>query len=227
MICFAILTRVVSPQIPIPPGDRHPLGDPIGLFGDGVYAPSILERTEPEYSHEARIARLNGTVVLSVVVGEDGRTRDMMIKRSLGLGLDEQALATVGAWRFKPGKKDGSVVPVHAAQIELDFHLPTEPGSWYLRRAQFDTPAGADRPLVLKSVYPEAVAGGGVDATLSFTIDANGRPQAVSIDTSSSASAARELRKTLESGWQFKPAMMGGSPVAARCTFEFARLSKF
>jgi TonB family protein len=57
-----------------------------------------------------------------VIVGPDGRTRDIRVSRTLGLGLDEKAIEAVKTWRFEPGKKDGKPVSV-AVNIEVEFRL--------------------------------------------------------------------------------------------------------
>src|SRR5258708_4907619 len=60
-----------------------------------------VQRTEPEYSEEARVAGLEGVVLLAAVIAEDGSARDMRVTRPVGLGLDEKAIETVKEWRFK------------------------------------------------------------------------------------------------------------------------------
>lgn len=90
--------------------------------GNGVTPPTLAYKVEPEYAEEARLAKYQGTVVVSVVVAADGTAQDMKVVRGLGLGLDEQALKAIGAWRFTPGTKDGQPVPV-VATIEVNFRL--------------------------------------------------------------------------------------------------------
>jgi len=90
--------------------------------GGGVSAPRVLYAPDPQYSEEARKAKYQGTVILWVVVGPDGRTREMRVQRSLGLGLDEQALEAVKQWRFEPSRKDGQPVAVQI-NIEVNFRL--------------------------------------------------------------------------------------------------------
>jgi protein TonB len=89
-------------------------------IGGSVSAPSVLSRVEPEYSEEARKAKWQGTVVLTLVVDEHGLPQAMKVTRSLGLGLDQKAIEAVSKWRFKPGMKDGKPVPV-IATIEVTF----------------------------------------------------------------------------------------------------------
>ncbi|HVH88462.1 MAG TPA: energy transducer TonB [Terriglobales bacterium] len=89
---------------------------------DGVSAPRLIYKLEPEFSPEARQAKHQGTVVLSLVVGADGRTRAIHVARSLGMGLDEKAIEAVRGWRFEPAMKDGKPVAV-AVSIEVSFRL--------------------------------------------------------------------------------------------------------
>jgi TonB family protein len=90
-------------------------------IGAGV-APKLLYKLEPSYSDEARAAKVQGVVVLSVVVGTDGKTSDIQLRKGLGYGLDEQALNAITQWTFKPGMRDGMAVPVQAS-IEVNFRL--------------------------------------------------------------------------------------------------------
>jgi TonB family protein len=90
--------------------------------GNGVAAPILLYKKEPEYSEEARVAKISGTVVLSVVIGVDGHAVSATLARSIGFGLDEQALDAVMQWRFQPGTQNGLPVPVQA-MIEVNFRL--------------------------------------------------------------------------------------------------------
>lgn len=72
-----------------------------GEIGGGVYraggvtAPRLIYGPEPEFSEEARKARFQGTVVLWLVVGPDGRTHDIRVQQSLGMGLDEKAIEAI------------------------------------------------------------------------------------------------------------------------------------
>ncbi len=97
-------------------------GDGVYRIGDGVSAPRLLRRVEPEYSDEARKARWQGTVVLAVEVWPDGRAHNIRILQALGLGLDERAVEAVEQWRFEPGRKGGEPVKVRA-QVEVNFRL--------------------------------------------------------------------------------------------------------
>ena len=104
------------------PGHGGGIGGGVFHVGGGVSAPKPIFSPDPEYSEEARKAKYQGTVVLALVVGPDGRPRDMKVLRSLGLGLDEKALEAVKNWRFEPAVKDGKPVSVQIS-VEVDFRL--------------------------------------------------------------------------------------------------------
>jgi protein TonB len=104
------------------PGEGGGVGGGAYKIGGGVSAPVPIFKVEPEYSEEARKAKFQGTVLLAIVVTEDGRTSNVRVLRPLGMGLDEKAVEAVMKWRFKPGYKDGHAVPVQA-NVEVNFRL--------------------------------------------------------------------------------------------------------
>ena len=94
----------------------------LGLGGGAATQPVLLSKTEPEYSEEARKARLTGTVVLHIVVDAQGLAKDITVSRSLGLGLDDRAIEAVKKWKFKPGRVNGKPAAVEA-YVEVNFRL--------------------------------------------------------------------------------------------------------
>src|SRR5580704_6816428 len=105
-------------------GDGRGGGIGGGVFrvGGGVSAPKAVFAPDPEYSEEARKAKYQGTCVLWLIVGPDGRPRDIRVARTLGLGLDEKAIEAVKNWKFEPAMKDGKPVAVEIS-VQVDFHL--------------------------------------------------------------------------------------------------------
>jgi periplasmic protein TonB len=84
--------------------------------------PKLLHAEEPEYSDEARRARHQGSVLLAIEVDVSGRATNIRVVRSLGLGLDERAVAAVQKWRFRPAMAGGRAVTA-PAQVQVTFHL--------------------------------------------------------------------------------------------------------
>ena len=104
------------------PGSMAGTGGGIFRVGGGVSPPKATFAPDPEYSEEARKAKYQGTVVLFLIVGPDGRPRDIRVARSLGMGLDEKAIEAVRRWRFEPAQKDGRAVAVQI-NVEVNFNL--------------------------------------------------------------------------------------------------------
>jgi periplasmic protein TonB len=90
--------------------------------GRGVTPPQLVYKVEPEFSEEARKAKHQGRVVLTIEVDASGNVRNVRIRQSLGLGLDEKAMDAVSHWRFRPGVVDGKPV-ITEAVVEVNFQL--------------------------------------------------------------------------------------------------------
>ena len=107
----------------IGPGNGPSYGG-AGVFtvGNGVTAPELISKVEPEYSEEARKAKFSGSVLLSVIINTDGKAEEIRVVKSVGMGLDEKAIEAVQKWRFRPGRNKGVPVKVRA-QIEVNFRL--------------------------------------------------------------------------------------------------------
>lgn len=103
-------------------GEGHGTGGGAYRIGGDVSSPVLILKTEPEYSEEARKAKYSGSVLLTIVVDQNGVPRDIRVVRPLGLGLDEKAIEAVRKWRFRPGTKSGRPVAVQA-QVEVSFRL--------------------------------------------------------------------------------------------------------
>jgi TonB family protein len=104
------------------PGYGGGIGGGVYRLGNGVSPPRPIYSPDPEFSEEARKAKYQGTVVLTLIVGADGRAHEIEVRRSLGMGLDEKAIEAVQRWKFEPARKDGLAVAV-MVNVEVNFHL--------------------------------------------------------------------------------------------------------
>lgn len=91
-------------------------------IGPGIVAPKVIEKSEPTYTDEAKAAKIEGTVGLTIVVGTDQMAHDIRVTRSLDPGLDASAIRSIMAWRFQPATKNGKPVSV-VAKIDVNFRL--------------------------------------------------------------------------------------------------------
>lgn len=98
----------------------HRLGK-VYKVGKKVSAPEPIYKPEPPYTPEAKRAHLSGPVVLWAIIDAKGRVVEANEQsKPLGKGLDESALNTVRTWKFKPGLRNGSPVPVKV-MVEVYF----------------------------------------------------------------------------------------------------------
>jgi protein TonB len=98
-------------------------GNGTGGVGTAIRFPECSYCPRPEYSDQARLAKYQGSVMLSVVVLANGKPGKIEILKGVGMGLDDKAIEAVRTWQFKPaigrdGKPVATVVP-----IEVVFQL--------------------------------------------------------------------------------------------------------
>ena len=91
-------------------------------------APRPISKPAPLYSEQARKSHREGVVTLGLVVDSDGSTRDIHVVKSVGDGLDEQAIDAVRQWKFEPGTYQEKPVPVQL-NIEISFRFSANSSS--------------------------------------------------------------------------------------------------
>jgi TonB family protein len=96
---------------------------PIATIGNGVTAPSPVYNPAASYTPEARHDRIEGTLVLAIVIDTGGNVSDVQeTSEPLGEGLDKSAIDTVKTWKFNPATRDGVPVAVRV-MVEVSFRL--------------------------------------------------------------------------------------------------------
>jgi TonB family protein len=118
-----------QPKSPAAVAAGAPIDDftgPVARPGNGVTNPAVVSQVTPQYDEQARVNKIEGSVLLLLVVDESGAARNIKVVRSLDPGLDQKAIEAVRKWKFKPGQKDGNPVAVQA-QIQVTFKLLDKP----------------------------------------------------------------------------------------------------
>ena len=90
-------------------------------IGGDVSAPRIIQKFEPEYTQSAKEKKVQGSVLLALVIDASGNPKDIRVLRSLDQGLDENAITAVSQWDFAPAMKEGKPVAVDA-KVEINYH---------------------------------------------------------------------------------------------------------
>jgi TonB family protein len=98
------------------PTNSTPAPVPGEVEAPGIYTP------QPDYTVQARTAHLEGVCTLSLIVGLDGKTSNIVFVKKLGMGLDEKAVEAVRKWKFEPGRKYGHPLMTHLT-LSIQFKL--------------------------------------------------------------------------------------------------------
>jgi TonB family protein len=108
----------------IGPGEGGGTGGGVYRPGSGIVNPRIVREVKPQYTADAMLAKVQGTVLLECVVLPDGTMGRVEVVRSLDptFGLDQEAIKAARQWRFVPGTRFGEAVAV-LVTIELAFTL--------------------------------------------------------------------------------------------------------
>ena len=106
----------------IGPGSGGNMGGGPRRIGGGVSAPQLIFSVEPEFSEEARKAKVAGNVLVNLWVDTNGNPSHVRVIRGVGMGLDEKAKEAVMQYRFKPAMENGKPVLVEL-NVEVNFKI--------------------------------------------------------------------------------------------------------
>jgi periplasmic protein TonB len=104
------------------PGSGGNMGGGVHHPGGGISAPQVLFQPEPEFSEEARRAKVSGNVEVYLWVDEHGNPSHVRVVRGIGMGLDEKAVEAVRQYRFKPAMENGKPVTVEM-YVDVVFQI--------------------------------------------------------------------------------------------------------
>ncbi len=106
-------------------GSEYGVGGGPPMAGENGYGqPVCLYCPDPQYSDAGFKLKIQGEVVLDVVIGVDGRATSIHVVKGLGYGLDEEAVKSArDIWRFKPAAGPNGQPATVRMLIDIDFHL--------------------------------------------------------------------------------------------------------
>jgi len=98
-------------------------GNPYGRDQESVdLRPAALNRPRPSYTEEARKNKVQGTVRLRVLVGNDGLVKQVRAITFLSEGLTEEAIRAAQQMRFRPAMRNGRAVD-YWIPVDIEFNL--------------------------------------------------------------------------------------------------------
>lgn len=93
---------------------------------NGYTYPKCVSCPQAAYTAEAVKNRVQGTVILTDVVGPDGKADDIVVRKPLRDGLSEKAIEAVKSWKFDPALGPDGRPAVVRQVIEVTWHLYTK-----------------------------------------------------------------------------------------------------
>jgi protein TonB len=88
----------------------------------GVIAGLLVRKVTPTYPQMAKIARVQGPVVLAAVIDKDGTIQNLHVLSTASPLLNQAAIDAVRQWKYKPYILNGEPVVVDT-QITVNFTL--------------------------------------------------------------------------------------------------------
>jgi periplasmic protein TonB len=103
----------IAPPAPTPPGPQR--------LHQGVQAPRKIVDVAPRYPTLARDIRIEGTVILDVIIDEHGAVTSTRVLKSIAF-LDQAAIDAVRQWKFTPARLNGEAIPI-VMTVTVTFRL--------------------------------------------------------------------------------------------------------
>jgi protein TonB len=91
------------------------------VSGD-IVAPLKIYAPQPQYTEEARRARVQGTVIVQAIIDCRGFVTEVNVLQGLPLGLSEATVSAVSQWRFTPATLNGMPISVYY-NLAVNFRL--------------------------------------------------------------------------------------------------------
>jgi TonB family protein len=123
-----VIVPVLAPPPPPPPppppagarpGNPAEMGAAIRVLGGDAH-PALVRQVPPVYPEAARQAGTSGIVRLGIVIGKEGRVRDIRVLNGAGRELDVAAIEAVKQWIYQPTLLNGEPVEV-STTVDVNF----------------------------------------------------------------------------------------------------------
>lgn len=213
--------------------------------GGEIKEPKKIKDVAPEYPEIARAARIQGVVILEVLIGEDGAVQEARVLRPAPT-LDQAALDAVLQWKYTPTLLNGQPVPI-VMTVTVTFSLNDKANQAPVAQTaapdapepvRFKTASGVEmvpvrvggdikEPVKIKSVapiYPPDAQRARVQGTviLEAVIDTDGTVKQARVLRSAPGldeSAVNAVRQ-----WEYTPTIFNGVavPVIMTVTVTFS-----
>lgn len=188
--------------------------------------PIVKNWVVPEYPSELLAAKIQGDVVVHMIVDENGSPSKLQVAKTTDARFNDAVLKAFAACTFTPAVEQGKAI---AAGVRMSWHfgLPYHPSKQMPPQESYPkmlpkTPAMAE--TTASADYPESLVNRRLDGEVLFQLEV-GADGAVVDPRILAVSHPDFVRPALDAvrQWKFKPALQGDLPVkdAKRVPFSF------
>jgi len=188
-----------------------------------VTPPEVLYYTDPFYTRTAREKKIEGTVTIEGAFDVKGCMKVIRIVKTIGFGLDENALDALRSWRFSPATRNGEHVDA-IAEIDIDFSLAGGLPVEYDDIQTVRSAPGISAPTVIKRVEPrytdearQARLAGTV--ILQAVIKTNGTADILKVVKPLPLGLTESAVEAIQQ-WRFRPAVRNGKEIPVPTNIE-------
>jgi len=121
---YRLVSSLLLLLVPVASGSSQVAAAPIEISESSVQA-LLIRRVAPMYPPLARQARIQGSVILKIVINKDGDVRDVQLYSGHPM-LAPAAIEAVKQWKYQPYTKDGEVVEV-STMVRVNFNIAGAP----------------------------------------------------------------------------------------------------
>lgn len=95
----------------------HSATEPVHVGGD-VISPEKIDAKQPQYTEDARLARVQGVVILQAIIDRHGEVVHVKILKGLPMGLSVNTREALETWKFNPAT-------LHGEPVEVFYNMTT------------------------------------------------------------------------------------------------------
>src|SRR2546427_6909909 len=192
-----------------------------------IESPEVLYYTDPFYTRTAREKKIEGTGTNEASFDVRGCMKVLRTVKSVGFGLDENAVTALRSWRFSPAERNGD--PIEAiAQIDVDFSLAAAPPIEYDDISRVGP--GISAPMVIRRVEPQYPPGRPATGEasrarlvgtviLQAVIQTNGTADILKVVKPLPLGLTESALEAIQQ-WRFRPAVQNGKDIPVALNIE-------
>ena len=210
-----------------------------GAVGGEIQVPAdlaptlLIRKVSPVYPALARQARIQGSVVLSIVINKDGEVRDTKLVSGHPM-LAPAAIEAVKQWRYRPYISEDKPVEVETV-VRVGFRMADGPEVSTPLRSQQGSALRAGAPKLVRVAegimqgmlehkvdpeYPADAKEKHIEGTVVLNVDIDGEGNVGRVELVSGHPILAPAAMDAVLDWRYRPLVLNGAPVPVETTVQ-------